>query len=567
MLRLKSYFVLTVLAPASSEFTPVLNSPTSSSSIADQVEAIMGKATHAVIELLSRSFEDSYQLTSILASLVQSIATNGSAELSNAVSAAIPAIPILPAASNPISFPQDHAPASSEVTPVLNGPTSSSSIADQDAEIPDKDTRVVIEPLPGSPDNSNQETTGLPPSKKLCTKASLPIQSSALSVEPANKSTSNLTSISSKPKARKGCIPKELVPARKSHMKPQQLENFSLLKLPDLALLECMQQMDTVALCRFVDANDDVWEKKIRKQVSLGDVSLFICRSFSTIEIGNLEWTFHAIPPKIGLPKVTESLGPLTVEVMKLDCYKGDRWISEVEDASIHPVKLVKWMLQKFPKRNLLVCGVNLSENVNDQILDSIETVDVDKFKECTIIIPRECQEERVNKFFNDKIKRWEVNMIMTHNVKLAAMRNYGTSLVPNDIREWSLKFEEPDTFCQYLILRNVHINEDFLNSTINKWINLKYRKLVLVRVQYLDTLDKEKILSEIDTKEFNKEEFNRHKNHRLFAPYTGENPLVVENKHFNKATIWIDEENKTFMLAIWDTKAESRAIEMITSF
>uniref|UniRef100_A0A1I7TJE6 F-box domain-containing protein n=1 Tax=Caenorhabditis tropicalis TaxID=1561998 RepID=A0A1I7TJE6_9PELO len=352
-------------------------------------------------------------------------------------------------------------------------------------------------------------------------------------------------------------------------MEPQLLENFSLLKLPDLALLECMQQMDIVALCRFVDTNNNVWEKKIRKQVSLGDVSLRVCRSYSTIDIGNLEWTFCALPyllPEIKR-KVTESLGPLTIEVMKLNCCKGDCWISEVEDASTHPVELVKWMLQKFPKRNLLVFGANLAENVNDQILDLIKTVDVDKFKECTIIIPGDCQEERVNKFFNDKIKRWEVNEIRTHNTKIANMRNFGPSLVPIDICEWFSKFKTPVSYCQYLILRNVHVNENFLNSTINKWINLKYKELVLVKIQHLDTLDKEKILSEIDTKEFNKEEFNRHKNHRLFAPYTGENPLVVENKHFNKATIWIDEENKTFMLAIWDTKAESRAIEMITSF
>uniref|UniRef100_A0A1I7TJE8 Uncharacterized protein n=1 Tax=Caenorhabditis tropicalis TaxID=1561998 RepID=A0A1I7TJE8_9PELO len=127
------------------------------------------------------------KLTTILASLVQSIATNGSAELSDAVNTAIPAIPILPAVSNPISFSQVLAPASSAVTPVPNGPTSLSSIADQVEAIMGKTTHAVIELLPRSIDDSHQETTDTPPSKKLCTNNFLPIQSSALRIETPTK--------------------------------------------------------------------------------------------------------------------------------------------------------------------------------------------------------------------------------------------------------------------------------------------------------------------------------------------------------------------------------------------
>uniref|UniRef100_A0A1I7TJF0 F-box domain-containing protein n=1 Tax=Caenorhabditis tropicalis TaxID=1561998 RepID=A0A1I7TJF0_9PELO len=506
------------------------------------------------------------KLTTILASLVQSIATNGSAELSDAVSAAIPAIPILPAVSNPISFSQVLAPASSEVTPVLNSPTSSSSIADQVEANMGKVTHVVIEPLSDSPDDSNQKTTDLASSHKLCTNNFLPIQPSALHVEPANKSPSTMNAIFSKPKVRKGRTPKEPVPVRQSQIKPQESEEFPLLKLPVLPILECVQQLSTIDLFRLNDVCNPFWKKIIRDQIKLGDVHVYVDCDFGSIAIGDLSWFFCSDPNWARGPMSIQTLGPLSMEITKFNFMNGECWLGYVENGSKYPLELAKWMLNTFPKHRLIEISLDLTDDTTEEIFDLVESLNVDKFEDCRVFIPMKSQEEKVNKFFNDIIKIWDALLIKidySKKKKVATMRNFGTSLVPIVTSKWASWLVEPGMLC-CMILKNVHVNEQFLNSTINKWIDLEYDELALVKIKYLDTLDKEKMLCGIETKEFDKEEFKRHQNHDLFAPYTGENPLVVENQNLGKATIWIDEGSKTFTFAIWDTKPKPEAIEII---
>uniref|UniRef100_A0A1I7TJF1 FBA_2 domain-containing protein n=1 Tax=Caenorhabditis tropicalis TaxID=1561998 RepID=A0A1I7TJF1_9PELO len=308
--------------------------------------------------------------------------------------------------------------------------------------------------------------------------------------------------------------------------------------------------MDTLDLFRFHDVCNPSWKKLIGEQTELGDVILYLVDFYSIIEVGNFSWDFTSNTGWIGDPKTfpIETLGPVSIGVTKLDRQDIDRWYTYLEHTSRNPLELAVWLFKQFPKHNSIAFGSDLTENSNDEFLDLVEALDVDNFKECCLAIPLECQKERANNFFNDKIKK-----------------NFGTSLVPIDTTKWSNRFRGIHYMsCPYVILRGVHVNEQFLNSAITKWINLEIENLVLIKIQYLDTLDITEILSGVETIEWDQVEINRHQNYDLFAPFVGENPLVVENKNFEKATIWIDEGCKTFTFAIWDTKAGSEAIKII---
>uniref|UniRef100_A0A1I7TJE5 FBA_2 domain-containing protein n=1 Tax=Caenorhabditis tropicalis TaxID=1561998 RepID=A0A1I7TJE5_9PELO len=349
-------------------------------------------------------------------------------------------------------------------------------------------------------------------------------------------------------------------------MQSGQPEKFPFFKLPDLPLLDIIRQMNTVDACQFDEAYDDFWKTITRKQVSLGDVALLLDRTYSSVQIGNFTWVLSSDPTWADRPKVVKTLGPVTMEVIEKEFADGDTWFSEAENTLKHALELVNWMLNKFPKHRLLRISCALFMDSNDEVLDLLESLNIEKFECCRLMIPIECQDERANAFFDNKIKKWDANLIKTvhENKKVATMTNFGTSLVPIDKSEWFSLFIEQDKDCNYMILRNVNVNEDFLNAVITKWINLKYKKLVLVKIKYLGTLNKSKILSQVCTKKWDKEDINRHINYKLFEPYVKGNMLVVENKKSGKAAIRIDEESKTFTLAIFDTKAKYAALQII---
>uniref|UniRef100_A0A1I7TJE4 FBA_2 domain-containing protein n=1 Tax=Caenorhabditis tropicalis TaxID=1561998 RepID=A0A1I7TJE4_9PELO len=318
--------------------------------------------------------------------------------------------------------------------------------------------------------------------------------------------------------------------------------NFPFFKLPDLPLLSCIRQMNTVEACRFDDAYDDYWKRIIRKETSLGDVSLILARKYIHI------------------------LGPLMKGVMEKQCNNGDRWFTKTTNASEHALKLVIWILNKFSNHRLCHITFEMSIHSNNRVLDLMEILNIQKFETCRIIIPVDCEEDRANEFFYGAIEKWEANLIKTiaDRKRIATMRDFLTAPVPINKRQWFSSFLEKDKHCHYMILINVVVNEHFLNSLITKWINLEYEKLIFAKIDHLNALDEEKILAEIDTVEKDKEDLMPHWNDDLFDTYTSERPLVVTNNYGEEATIWIMERNRLFLFAIWDTHAEEAAIQIM---
>uniref|UniRef100_A0A1I7TJE9 FBA_2 domain-containing protein n=1 Tax=Caenorhabditis tropicalis TaxID=1561998 RepID=A0A1I7TJE9_9PELO len=172
------------------------------------------------------------------------------------------------------------------------------------------------------------------------------------------------------------------------------------------------------------------------------------------------------------------------------------------------------------------------------------------------------CRDDRVLEFFHDVPKKWKATMVtVVPNLgKVALMQKFGTSPISIEPSTWFSPFYRiSDDNCQFIVLREVDVNEEFLNSVITKWINMASEQLVVVMIGYLQRLDKKKVFSGTVTREYDRLEFETHEKEWAFHPFAFDdaNTVVIENRESRRATIEINEFCKTFEFVIWDTKVD----------